>query len=162
MFFFFAYFFFLLFVEAHNQTGNIYLWYPERLAPLGIIDDLKRVPWNPSPQELKLASFHELASVNKLADGLNTSLIVRPFFEGYTRHFRQSICEVKQTLTTGVHESSWNSCDKHERKARVDFACELVYVRKLVKAREFSQAADDLQFLKGDRYQSAGVFEGGP
>ena len=91
------------------------------------------------PEELKLARFHELANVKKLAEGLNAIFIVRPFFEGYTRHFRQtsiSFCEVIQTLTTGVHESSWNSCEKHERKGRVENACEFVYARKLVKARQ--------------------------
>ena len=65
--------------------------------------------WIATPQELMLASFHELAKVNNLAEALNASLIVRLFFEGYTRHFRQNfirICEVKQTLTTGIHESS--------------------------------------------------------
>ena len=40
------------------------------------------------PQELKLASFHELACVSKLAEGIYASLSVRPFIEGYTRHFR--------------------------------------------------------------------------
>ena len=98
-----------------------------------------------SPQELKLASFRELASVNKLAEGLNASFLLRPFFWGYTSYFRQtliSIREVKQTVTTGVHESLWNSCEKHERKTRVENACELVYARKLVKACV-------LQFLGG-------------
>ena len=54
------------------------------------------------PPELKLASFHELASV-KLAEGLNASLILRPFFEGYTRNIRPNFhrylgCEKKRSL----------------------------------------------------------------
>ena len=36
---------------------------------------------NGTPQELKFPSFHELASVNKLADVLNVNLIVKQFFE---------------------------------------------------------------------------------
>ena len=54
------------------------------------------------PQELKLASFHELACISKLTEGINANLIVGPYFEEYTRYFRQTlirICEVKQTLT---------------------------------------------------------------
>ena len=50
------------------------------------------------PHEMKLASFHELASINMLADVLNANLIVRRFFEGYTRHFPHTfirICMVK-------------------------------------------------------------------
>ena len=109
----------------------------ERLASLSIIvDQLRASP----PQELKVASFHELASVNKLAEGLNASLIVRLFFwRIYTRYFRQTfirICEVKKTLTTKIHESSWNWCEK----ARVDNACELEldrgrYVQHLLSER---------------------------
>ena len=45
--------------------------------------------------------------------------------------------------------STGNSCEKHERKARIENTCKLVYARKLVKARESSRAADDLQFLGG-------------
>jgi len=104
------------------------------------------------PQELKLASFHELESVNKLAEILNASLIARPFFDGYTRHCWQtfiSICKVKQTLTTGIHECSWSSCDKHERNTRVKYACELVYARRLVKARDSLRAAHEPSFLGG-------------
>ena len=99
-------------------------------------------------------SFHEFSSVNKLAEGLTASLIVKPFFEGCNSYFRRtfiSICMVKQTLITGIHESSYNSCEKHERKARVENACELLYALKLVKARGRSRAADDLQFLGGWR-----------
>ena len=36
-----------------------------------------------------------------------------------------------------------------ERMTRVKNACELVYARKLVKARKSSRSADDLQFLGG-------------
>ena len=102
-----------------------------------------RIP-SPPTQELKLASFHELASVNSLAEGLNASLVVKPFFEGYTRHFWQTfinICKVKQTLTTGVLEISWNSREKHERKAHAEIVCEL--------RKESSRSADGLQFLVG-------------
>ena len=69
---------------------------------------------DPPPKELKHASFHELASVNKIAEVLKASLIVRPFFEGYTRYFRQTfirIFEVKQTLAFGVY----SVCESHMR-----------------------------------------------
>ena len=106
----------------------------------------------PRVDELKLASFHELASVNKLADVLNANLTVRRFFEVYTRYFQQTsirICEVKQTLVSGIRESRVRSTTE----SRVRSTTERLALR--TPANFFTLAsslqmrdADDLQFLE--------------
>ena len=57
-------------------------------------------------QELKLASFHELASVKKLADVLNASLIARRFFLFFRKTERLAL---RTSLSFFKLTSSWKS-----------------------------------------------------
>ena len=41
-----------------------------------------------APPGIEARELSRAEGITKLAEGINASLIVRSFFEGYTRHFR--------------------------------------------------------------------------